>query len=149
MVKNTGPLKITEILSADTGHLVQLYSHTRELSALEKKLCSYLPASLRDHVRVANYDEKSLSLCTDNAAWATRLRFKIPDILNIARNKCMLDSIQTVRISVAPTEKETSNRRQAPRLTSETAQLLRSTAESLSDPDLRQALLQLSQHSKD
>jgi len=104
MQKKTSPLSIKKILSRQSGPLLGLYSHAVNIARLQEKLHARLPDTLREHVLVANYDDLTLYLHTESAAWATKLRFNIPAIREIARKHCRLHNLQTVRIKVAPSQ---------------------------------------------
>ena len=139
---------ITAFLSDRSGPFAALSAHATAISDLQKKLCSYLPDDLSEHVTVANFNNKSLCLHTDSAAWATRLRFKIPELLHIMRDHCGLTSMQNIRIKVIPPQIQNTTLDNRPVLSEKTAHLLQDIGESTTDPELRDALLRLSRHSR-
>ena len=148
MNEKSGLSSISAFLNDREGPLAGLSTHAAGISDLQKKLCSYLPGDLSEHVTVANFSSKSLCLHADSAAWATRLRFKIPELLHIVRNQCGLTSMQTIRIKVTPSQTRNTTLDNRPVLSEKTAHLLQDIGESTTDPELRDALLRLSRHSR-
>lgn len=146
MQKKTSPLSIKDIISNQSGPLRDLYSRTVDIAILQEKLYSYLPRPLQEHIVAVSYNNFTLHLHTDNAAWATRLRFKIPEILEIARNKCLLTKLQTIRIKVAPSQDTLTTTRKSCKLSTKTTKLLEHTAQSIADPELRAVFIRLSKN---
>jgi len=149
MQKKTRPLSIKKILSTQPGPLLDLYLHTVNIAIVQEKLHACLPATLREHVLVANYDNRTLHLHTDNAAWATKLRFQIPDILELARHHDILSDLQTIRIRVAPAQGTPARVKKPPKLSPKDAQLLNDAGQSITDRKLRHALMRLAKNNGD
>lgn len=138
-------IPVSSYLSGNSG-LGQLVQHSARLRELEHKLVDHLGPPLDQHCRIANYADTTLTLHTDSPAWAAKLRFITPDILNYMRSRCHLHNIRTVRIRVLLPD---SNPVSAPRhlkLSHTAADHLRSVALSMTDEGLHQSLLRLSEH---
>ena len=146
MIKKSHPLLIKDIISRQNSPLLDLYSRTIDIANLQKKLYKHLPVTIRENVTVASYNNLTLNLFTHNAAWATRLRFKIPEIMDIARNECLLHDLQTIRIKVAPVSSELLPTKKPNKISTKTAKLLKNTGETIADPQLRDAFIRLSQN---
>ena len=144
-IKNT-PASITEILhqSAEPGS--EILKKISQIHELQSKLRNHLGLPLSEHLNVANISSDSLTLHTDNAAWASRLRFKIQSILEFSRNECRLDNLKSVRVKVILTNPPTYRSRAAPSMSSQTANLIEDTSKLISDTDLRSSLIKLSRH---
>ena len=96
---------------------------------------------------VANYNHLTLHLHADSAAWATKLRFKTPAILEIARNHCMLSDLQNIRIKVAPpAQVKPATTAKPHRLSAKSKQLLNEAGRAIADPKLRHALMHLARN---
>ncbi len=144
MQKKTRPASVAEILSRPSGPLRTLYSRSLDTEKLQEKLQAHLPGTLREHIVAVSYHNSTLHLYTDNAAWATRLRFQRAEILSLARDECLLTDLQGIRIRIAPTQDPPSTARRSCRLSANSARLLEDTARAIADPALRAALLRLS-----
>ncbi|MFT5132029.1 MAG: hypothetical protein ACI9SC_000492 [Gammaproteobacteria bacterium] len=145
--KPKGIVSIQHLLDENNGTLAALYKHTAQLQVYQEKLKTTLPPPLCDHFILANIDADSLTLHTDSSAWAARLRFKTLDILSTVRELCKVDYPHTLRIKVVlPANKPIKPKKRTLKLSSKNAQLIQDTANSITDPVLRDALLRLSQH---
>jgi hypothetical protein len=84
-------------------------------------------------IHVANYHHGCLSLITDNAAVATRLRFLIPELTNRLRSGKQLPGLANIEfktgmmIKAFPTEQP----KQAPYISPESSKLLKETLRQL------------------
>jgi len=134
--------KISELLGSSSD-LSSMLTHIGALRQLQKHLCSRLPPPLNQHITIANFHQQTLIVHTDSPTWAAKLRFKIPDILDIARNNRHLTDIQTVRIKVMPVE-QTTDRAPPAKISPQTAGILRQAAENTTDTALRSSLYNLS-----
>ncbi len=104
---------------------------------------------MAQHVHVANLNPESIVIFTENQSWATKLRFRIPEIIKITRAHTGFKDLDTVRIKVSPALITTS----APEhsvmttlLSPETTRLLARVAENIDDDALQTALLKLSRN---
>lgn len=103
-----------------------------------------LPAPLNDHCRVLTIRDKNLVLAADSPVWAARLRFHTHQLLQqLSRHRAV--KLGTVRIRVRPPDKQAvPDRRQPPRrLLASSSTALKQTAQAISDPELKTALLRL------
>lgn len=137
------PLNIKDLLSRLSADPESLCRKAEKLSRIQQSLRSELAFPLRDHLFVAACEDRCLVLFTDGPAWAARLRFQTPRILDLVRGSCGLPLVDNVRIkvSVPLTAASTPARRLV--LSESAARTLRRTADSLSDPVLRACLNRL------
>lgn len=105
-----------------------------------------LPVPLRDRFMVAAFDPDTLVLIADGTAWAARLRFQIPALRSIARERCGLPGLKSIRIRVSPPVPRPASAARKLRLSGDAAEFLRRSAESTTDEALRASLLRLSRH---
>jgi len=140
------PEEINSILAHKTDTVSALYHHALKLIELQNQLKALIPAPLDEHVTIANCRNGILTVHTDSAAWAARLRFEVPSMLEKLNDISPDAHLQTIRIKVRPSERIPAPAIRKLSISDDTARLLRDVAESLSDPELRASLLRLSRH---
>ena len=139
---------IRSLLHNNSEILSALCYRASQISRLQKKLCLKLDPVLSAHLLVANFNSDALTIHTDSPAWAARLRFKIPDILDIAKETCGLRDLHSVRVKVVIPVRDSSCATKAMSLSDETVQMMLKTADSITNDNLRRALIRLSKHSQ-
>jgi len=146
--------QFNELVSSN-DQLNKLYHHAKDICALNEKLHKYLAPSLRSHCNVANYSDETLTVNADTSAWASKLRYCIPDILKYAKLECGLTNLKTVRVRVSPIHNETSqsefpdtNPVRKAVISKKSADFIENVAESINDPVLRKSILKISTHGK-
>ncbi|MEX2524691.1 MAG: DUF721 domain-containing protein [Gammaproteobacteria bacterium] len=139
---------IGTLLTGKSSDIHSLYRHAQKLINVQKTLNDTLPSPLNEHVTVANLVNDTLTIYTDSAAWAARLRFTIPDMLKSLRQNDKYTSVKTIRIKVQPHEKKPQPSRSFQKLSisTDTAILLKHVADTIDDPELRESLLKLSRN---
>ena len=135
--------------------LNSLYTHAKNISALNEKLHIHLDPTLNSHCSIANYSAETLVVNADTSAWASKLRYCIPDILDYAKNECGLSKLISVRIKVSPSHGDTtqsdplsakSNRKAY--LSKRSAEFIENVAISITDPALRESILKICKNVK-
>lgn len=129
------------------------YYHTKS-ATLNQLNCLWrknVVSSLAAHTLVANLEQNILVIQADNANWASRLRYFIPQLLPQLKTWPMLKSLKEVTWYVASfktmqqfPEKPTTV---IALLSSENRDLIQSASKSISHPDLKLALTRLAKHS--
>ncbi len=122
------------------------------LARLNKLWHAQLDATLANHCRVANLREQCLIIEVESAAWLMQLRFQIPALLKTLRKNAELRDLKEIKWYIQPavaTARSTKRRPQNLSLSTHTAQLLRETAESMSNAKLRKALENLAKRGKE
>jgi hypothetical protein len=156
-VLNTRNLKTRQFdqLISSNNQLNKLYTHAKDICALNEKLHNYLAPTLSSHCSIANYSAETLIVNADTSAWASKLRNRIPDILAYVRHECGLSKLITVRIRVSPKQNNTSqsdlpgnrlNRKAS--LSKKSAEFIESVAKSIQDPALRESILKISKNAR-
>ena len=119
------------------------------LEKLNSIILPLLPEVLRSHIKVTSYnkDNQELILIADSPVWAARLRTQHKPIisnlkkeLNFPVNSFKIKFQQPIRTKAKP-------KKDLPNLSNESATLLRQTANSVEDEELRKSLLRLSKNS--
>ena len=132
---------ISDLLeSSDT--LSRLCKHIQKLNSLQTKLRDYLDPPLKQHVIIADYRQKTLVFHADSAAWATKLRYRTPEILKLFQDD--LPGLQSIRIKNQPPEAASAQpARRAAKAAPDTVQAMRQVADRIADPSLRAVLLRI------
>jgi hypothetical protein len=138
------------ILESVEGDYRQLLKKVSLINTLQNKISGYLDSSMKHQIQVANLIDRALILVTPSSSVATQLRFMVPDLLRKFKQDAELTGIQSIQCKVSP-KMLTPERREPPpspvtRLSSETADIIRSTAESIEDPALRKIMMRISEH---
>ena len=126
--------------SSDT--LSQLCDHIQKLNSLQTKLRDHLEPPLKEHVIIADYRQKTLIFHADSAAWATKLRYRAPEILKLFRDD--LPDLRSIRTKSLPIETATVQKtRVAAKASASTVAAMRQVADRITDPPLRAVLLSI------
>ena len=129
------------------GSVIQkLLSKSHEQQVLLRQVRSQLPAPLNEHCVAAVIKARRLLIYTDASIWASRLRFSSRDLLRqLAGNGINLEKI-TVRVMLSKSPPKHAKSHPARQLSTENADMIRQTADGISDPALRAALRRLGKH---
>jgi len=135
------PLKIQNIIGS--SGLSGLLAQARALSRLEHRLLTLLPEPLKPHCHVLAVRGRTLVLAADSPVWASRLRFHAPQL---QRQLARCGALDKVRVRVRPPSADAaapqSRRSLRPRNRAGN-ESLRQAARTVSDPELKSALLRL------
>ena len=137
---------LNELLKSSPGILSKINGHVSRILSCQDILRTELGLPLSEHLTVANLSEHTLTLHTDNPAWASRLRFNIRTILNIAKNNCHLHDLKSVRIKVVLQNSDSNSHKRPLVLSDNTANMIDNTAYLINDHKLRVSLSSLSKH---
>jgi hypothetical protein len=142
------PQKIHNLLSdyGDSG-LRKIVRQTQRLQAADSIVKKCLPENLRDHCQVADISATQLTLVVHSAAWLTPLRYGQQALLQQLKKHPQFNYLQTIQLRIQPIQNNSpkTEKPAAPRLLSTaTKELIKSTAETITHPELKKALLKLS-----
>lgn len=136
----------SDLLRGCPGVLSKMHQRIIQITACQEKLRSELGLPLSEHLNVANISSDTLTLYTDNPAWASRLRFNIRKILNIAKQECGLNELKSVRIKVIIRNNSNKPLIRSLTVSENIANMIGKTSESINDQRLRTSLQNLSKH---
>ncbi len=144
------PQNIRDLLSdfGDSG-LRKLVRHAQRFRSADKIVKQFLPAHLHGHCQVAHLDTSQLTLTVDSAAWLTQLRYAQQTLLQQLKKQPQFIHLQTIQLRVMPLPpqipfKETQGLvSSSRRLSNNTKELIKTSADSISHPALKKALLKL------
>ena len=141
------PSPVTELLQQSGFAAEGVLQRGRFLHRLERLLDRLLDPDTRVHCRVGNIRDGVLILFTDSTAWATRLRYHVPSLLNALQQQKPLQELRKIELRVLPLEKKEITHQKA-NLSSEAASCITACAEGIDDEGLSQALQRLASHHK-
>lgn len=140
------PRALADIMNL-SGSVTALVAQVRSQSTLLALVKRELEASMRTHLLGALIRNKRLVLYADSSAWASRLRFGSRTLRVRLNAKGLEIEKITVRITL-PFGIRPGSVRTERHLSSENRVLIETTAETIEDPGLRQALKRLSRHGR-
>ena len=127
-----------------------ILQQAKKLRAITATLSQHLPEYAHAHCQAGYLDEKCLVILADSPAWATRLRYLMPQVKKQLIQSGLLNEQQVIRVKVIheATGKRMSTLPPPLLLSRNNAALLKDTAASMADDELKNALLKLSRHVK-
>jgi len=136
------PLNISKLLA--TGRLAGLLEQARVLREMDALLEGLLPPPLNSHCRILSMGNNALTVAADSPVWAARLRFHAPQLADqlaqrLPGRRCAIN----VRVRPGETSHPVLQRRPATRPGAQGAAALQQAAQTVSDPELKTALLKL------
>lgn len=152
MTKKSVPEKTpASILQHDPESVLAfIQSKVQQLTKLNQIWQAEICKDLAEHTRVANFRDGYLIIECDSAAWATRLRYTVPDItLKLLKHPDLRDlthiewNIQPL-FHTPPMQLSTASLA----LSATSAQLLKNAADHIKVKPLQEALLRIAQHEK-
>ncbi len=132
-----------------------VFEKVRRLETINQRISAHLDPTLKDYCRVANLNGQQLIMLVANGAIGTALRFQTPDLLRKFKQDSLLKSIKSIQCKTqvhTATERLTTSPTPAqsmPPLSAETADLIRHSALSLSDPALKSIMQRIASHIRD
>ena len=119
-----------------------------ELQKIGQAIKASLPLDCHTHLDVVGVRENALILLTDSPVWQTRLRMFSQTILEALHQHAGI-TLTRVKIKLAPAKRVIEPASPPKRtLSKDSAKMINQTANCISDPALRQAMLHLSKKAK-
>jgi hypothetical protein len=124
--------------------LLILQEQALQLQAISEQVKQFLPENLAPHCFVAGLNKGCLLLCTDNAVWASQLRFALPELRDKLRKEAKMYQLSSIKIILSTTETiEGSTKAKNSRLSAKAKALILAQTDHCDYPPLKQALQQL------
>jgi hypothetical protein len=140
-------ISVRELVWRSASPLQSLLRQAQHLERADHLLREHLGEPLSRHCRLANVTRHRVVLHADSPVWSLRLRYRTPDILSVLRQHLRQPDLREVKVRVQPQAPQPAAPQSAPpQLSPRTAVLLRSVAEGIQTPRLREALLRLARH---
>jgi hypothetical protein len=139
------PKPLYKLLTGEKSQVADLVTTARKLRRLNHFLASVLDQPLTNHCQIARFEGDLLVLNADSPVWASRLRYYIPTLLTqLKQNIPDLQGLKTIKITTTPPLPRPVAAPVKQRQISETAaDDIQAMADTIADPDLREALLRL------
>ncbi len=142
---------LTGIFQQDPeGILAFIQKKVAQLKKLNQIWQEEATEELSAHSRIANFRDTHLIIECDSAAWATRLRYMLPEIRQKLRQYPYLHDLSHIEWSIQPDFHRTTSQlsRLPPLLSPGSAQLLKNTAGNIKVKPLQEALLRIAKNEK-
>lgn len=127
----------------------RLHSQVHELKRLQQLFETVLDTDLRTHLRVMQLKGNCLIIEAENSAWASRLRFRAPELIKDLRCVPEFNAVTKIdcktKQSPAPAQ---SVKYHQPVLSKQSAENIKNMAACIKDPDLKKALTNLATNRK-
>lgn len=95
------PQTINQLLNQPQGNVRALMDKLTKIRTINSNLHLYINPILSQHCRVVNIRKSTLVLAVDNAIWANKLRFELPNLLSFFRNNGFI-SLANIEVIVQP-----------------------------------------------
>jgi len=141
--RSTGPKPAAECVA-----LGALAEYARALDVLDRRLRRLLPETLARESRLADVRNGRVVFLASSQTWASRLRLHQTALMAEART-ALGDVVERFAVKVAPLPPVPAEQSKHKPLSAATAEHLRATAKSLSDPELRALYLHMASFAAD
>ncbi len=152
MTKKSAPEKTpANILQQDPESVLAfIQNKVQQLTKLNRIWQAEISGDLAEHTRVANFRDGYLIVECDSAAWATRLRYTLPDITQKLLKHSDLRDLTHIEWNIQPQfhAPNTQLSQLPPVLSHASAALLKNAADNIQVKPLQEALLRIAQHEK-
>jgi hypothetical protein len=132
--------------------LARLLDQASLRDSLSAQLRALLPEDARNHCEVASVHGARLTILAANAAWATRLRFMLPDLLPQLNQLADFGTVRDVQVRVAPHLTSVGQSWEAPISTPQPrppdGRILEQFAAGMEYGPLKAAILRLARHGR-
>ena len=142
---------LSSLLSNANHSLATMQAKVKFLQQLNLIWQQRVEMNLAQHTRVANYRENTLIIEADSPVWTTRLRFLIPDLINQLTKHFEFRHLKKIDWYIRPTEEkklDTKISKAKLKLTEQNADIIKQTAQTITNTYLQQALRDLAKHGK-
>ncbi len=144
----TNKLERIDAIYTKDNRLSQLSQRVQRLKQLNETLKSLLPPQFSEHCFLANVNEHTLVIHTDNASYASLLRFQSPTLCK-ELSKHLPQIVNKLDVRVRPINDTSLNSEvNSITLPDNAAAALQQTADTIDEGPLKQALLRLAQRRK-
>lgn len=134
----------SRILTASNS-LQPLMERAHYLQALTRQLREAVDPVLAEHISLANLKSDTAIIIADSPVWLANIRYLAPDFLRLLQQQPGLEKLRKIQFKVQPAnpaaQAQTEIRRAS--LSTDSAELLESTANDIQDKELAQALQRL------
>ncbi len=142
------PARAPAAMLREAKPLKALFGAAQRLSHLQHLLDSQLQPAAREHCHLASWREGCLLLIVTDGHWATRLRYQQKRLQRQLQQLDEFAGLQRILFKVQPPSGQVRPPERSIALSSCAAESIQTTADGISDPNLRAALERLASHGK-
>lgn len=148
MKKRVSPKSIADIVSS-SPIIKELRQEAKKLEHMQMFISSFVDAELMKKITIGAVGTDFIVLIADSPAWAAKIRYIVPQILENLNARAEYAAVNTIRIRTQKHDRPPPILPTPHRLTlgSEAASALKETANSIEDDEIAKALKRLSRHS--
>ncbi len=141
---------VSNYLGQENNILQDIVRNGKTLARLTRMVAKYLDDDLVKHFVVASYSKNKLTLCIDNAAWATRLRYELNNLLQLLKQNNTFASLEEIKLIISKDyyQQRPKSTLQKPSLSEGNANYMQDVASDMVNTKLKNALLRLAKHGK-
>jgi hypothetical protein len=137
----------TEISHRSQSSIEKLIAKVNRLCLLNQRLYESLDPALHKHCQTADMEGETLTLVADTPAWAARIRYSVPDLIEKLQKEPEFHELKKITCIIQPENHPKIIKKQPlPSLSNNTIALINETAKNIDDPTLQKALLKLCSH---
>lgn len=140
-------MQINRLINASGSAVGRLVKQAERLLVLETLVLNALPDDCRAYCRLASYRNGILKLQSDNAGWATNIRFQQTQIIKQLKNYRPFKEIRQVQVKVKPVYSQPRPTTKHKPISAAAARHLQEMADSFEEPQLCAALRHLAERS--
>lgn len=94
--------------------LAEICQRSMQLEDLSSKVAQLLPPNLATECQVGSFSKGCLVLTTDNAVWASQIRYAIPELRDRLRKEAGMYQLSSIKVNVTETAIPYENPEQRP-----------------------------------
>lgn len=126
-----------------SGWLSQLRKHTDRMQYLQHLFQLSCDPQLREHCQVLAIDHQDLIVLVRHAAWATRLKYHVHELLKSLKKFKEFSEITRIKIRIKEAPSAIKSPLRANPISEESARIIQTIALQIEDEPLRKAMLKL------
>lgn len=124
----------------------QISTKKKLIDQLNAAVLPLLPANCRQHITASNFSNNELTLIADSPVWAARLRTQHKQIISTISEQLKLP-IKSIKVRFQqPQVQQKKPAKAAPVLSQQSSEIIKNTADSISDEALKESLLRLAKN---
>lgn len=131
--------------------LVEICQRNIQLEELNVKLHAYLPAPLNTHCQIGSFNKGCLVIVVNDAAWASQLRYMLPELRDKLRKEAGIYQLSSINISIIPeiSSQQSTKKIETPKLSAKARAVIMESEKQCSYQPLREALYKLAKEKSD
>ena len=138
---------IQDVIRASRGRIAAYATESDRLRKLNRTLFEVLPAPLHEHVQAVRLSGTTLVLKSDSPTWQAKLRFQLPQIKRLIRQRMQIP-LQRIETGVLPRQERRTRTPRPAHMSREAGAVLERAALSIDDTELSAALRRLARHGR-